>query len=296
MPNQKRRFPFVQLDVFTAVPLEGNPLAVFTDGRGLSDAEMQGIAKEMNLSETTFILPRDAATESQRGVSVRIFTVNEELPFAGHPTLGTAMVLRGDTGADEVALELKVGRIPVRFSQRDGLPFGVMTQRDPEFGQKHAREDVARAAGLSVDDIAGDVPVQTVSTGNAFAIVPVKSLSVLQRLAPTWSSMKSYLEKSGARFFYFVSREALSPEAALQARMIFYNGEDPATGSAAGPCIAWAVKYGVVAPEQQVLLEQGVEMKRRSRIFFSAGREGDRIMNVRVGGHAVEVVRGELFL
>src|SRR6266403_2125823 len=165
MPNQKRRFPFVQLDVFTAVPLEGNPLAVFTDGRGLSDAEMQGIAKEMNLSETTFILPRDAATESQRGVSVRIFTVNEELPFAGHPTLGTAMVLRGDTGADEVALELKVGRIPVRFSQRDGLPFGVMTQRDPEFGQKHAREDVARAAGLSVDDIAGDVPVQTVSTG-----------------------------------------------------------------------------------------------------------------------------------
>jgi len=296
MPNQKRRFPFVQLDVFTAVPLEGNPLAVFTDGRGLSDAEMQGIAKEMNLSETTFILPRDAATESQRGVSVRIFTVNEELPFAGHPTLGTAMVLRGDTGADEVALELKVGRIPVRFSQRDGLPFGVMTQRDPEFGQKHAREDVARAAGLSVDDIAGDVPVQTVSTGNAFAIVPVKSLSVLQGLAPTWSSMKSYLEKSGARFFYFVSREALSPEAALQARMIFYNGEDPATGSAAGPCIAWAVKYGVVAPEQQVLLEQGVEMKRRSRIFFSAGREGDRIMNVRVGGHAVEVVRGELFL
>jgi trans-2,3-dihydro-3-hydroxyanthranilate isomerase len=296
MPSQKRRFPFVQLDVFTAVPLEGNPLAVFTDGRGLSDAEMQGIAKEMNLSETTFILPRDAATESQRGVHVRIFTVNEELPFAGHPTLGTAMVLRGDTGADEVALELKVGRIPVRFSQRDGLPFGMMTQRDPEFGQKHAREDVARAAGLSVDDIADDVPVQTVSTGNAFAIVPVKSLSVLQRLAPTWSSMKSYLEKSGARFFYFVSREALSPEAALQARMIFYNGEDPATGSAAGPCIAWAVKYGVVAPDQQVLLEQGVEMKRRSRIFFSAGREGDRIMNVRVGGHAVEVVRGELFL
>ena len=296
MPKQKRRFPFVQLDVFTAVPLEGNPLAVFTDGRGLSDAEMQGIAKEMNLSETTFILPRDAATESQRGVHVRIFTVNEELPFAGHPTLGTAMVLRGDTGADEVALELKVGRIPVRFSQRDGLPFGMMTQRDPEFGQKHAREDVARAAGLSVDDIADDVPVQTVSTGNAFAIVPVKSLSVLQGLAPTWSSMKSYLEKSGARFFYFVSREALSPEATLQARMIFYNGEDPATGSAAGPCIAWAVKYGVVAPEQQVLLEQGVEMKRRSRIFFSAGREGDRIMNVRVGGHAVEVVRGELFL
>jgi trans-2,3-dihydro-3-hydroxyanthranilate isomerase len=94
MSNQKRRLPFVQVDVFTSVPLEGNQLAVFADGSSLSDAEMQALAKEMNLSETTFILPRDAATERERGVRVRIFTVNEELPFAGHPTLGTAMVLR----------------------------------------------------------------------------------------------------------------------------------------------------------------------------------------------------------
>src|SRR5437899_6396138 len=158
MSNQKRRLPFVQVDVFTSVPLEGNQLAVFADGRGLSDAEMQAVAKEMNLSETTFILPRDAATERERGVRVRIFTTDEELPFAGHPTLGTAMALRNDalrsnSGAEEVALELNVGRIPVRFSMRDGLAFGVMTQRDPEFGQKHAREDVARAAGLAVGDI-----------------------------------------------------------------------------------------------------------------------------------------------
>jgi trans-2,3-dihydro-3-hydroxyanthranilate isomerase len=108
--------------------------------------------------------------------------------------------------------------------------------------------------------------------------------------------MKTYLEKTDAKFFYFVSREALNPDAKLQARMIFYNGEDPATGSAAGPCAAWAVQYGVVPPDQQALLEQGVEMKRRSRIFFSAGRNGDKIVNVRVGGHAVEVVRGEVFL
>lgn len=301
MSNQKRRLPFVQLDVFTSVPLEGNQLAVFADGRGLSDAEMQAIAKEMNLSETTFILPRDAATERERGVRVRIFTVDEELPFAGHPTLGTAMALRnnapgGNSGTEEIALELNVGRIPVRFSTRDGLAFGVMTQRDPEFGQKHTREDVARAAGLAVDDIAADLPIQTVSTGNAFAIVPLKSLAVLQKLSPTWANMKGYLEKTGAKFFYFVSREAVNPEAKLQARMIFYNGEDPATGSAAGPCAAWAVQYGVVPPDQQVLLEQGVEMKRRSRIFFSAGRNGDKIANVRVGGHAIEVVRGELFL
>src|SRR5690348_9654653 len=118
-----RRLPFVQVDVFTSVPLEGNQLAVFTDGSSLTNAEMQALAKEMNLSETTFILPGDAAAERERGVRVRIFTVNEELPFAGHPTLGTAMVLRnnglrGNSGAEEVALDLNVGRIPVRFSTR----------------------------------------------------------------------------------------------------------------------------------------------------------------------------------
>jgi trans-2,3-dihydro-3-hydroxyanthranilate isomerase len=301
MSNSKRRLPFVQVDVFTSVPLEGNQLAVFADGNGLSDAEMQALAKETNLSETTFILPRDAATERERGVRVRIFTTTEELPFAGHPTLGTAMVLRNDAqrgngNAEEIALDLNVGRIPVRFSTRDSLPFGLMTQRDPEFKQKHSREDVARAAGLAVNDIADDLPIQTVSTGNAFAIVPLKSLAVLQRLSPTWANMKVYLEKSDAKFFYFVSRETVNAEAKLQSRMIFYNGEDPATGSAAGPCAAWAVQYGVVPADQQVLMEQGVEMKRRSRIFFSAGRNGDKIVNVRVGGHVAEVARGEFIL
>jgi trans-2,3-dihydro-3-hydroxyanthranilate isomerase len=301
--NSKRRFPFVQMDVFTAVPLEGNQLAVLTDARGLSDAEMQSVAREMNLSETTFVLPRDAATERERGVRVRIFTPQEELPFAGHPTLGTAMVLREDalrnngagSGVEEIALDLTVGRIPVSFSTRDGLPFGVMTQRDPEFGQIHAREAVARAAGLDLAEIAEDLPVQTVSTGNAFAMVPLKSRATLEKLAPAWTPMGEYLKKTDAKFFYFVSRQALNPEARLQARMIFYNGEDPATGSAAGPCAAWAVKYGVVPPDHQALLEQGVEMKRRSRIFLSASVNGGRIFNVRVGGHCAEVMRGEIF-
>ena len=295
MSNSRRRFAFVQVDVFTSVPLEGNQLAVFPDARGMSDAEMQSVAKEMNLSETTFIFPRDIITERERGVRVRIFTVNEELPFAGHPTLGTAMVLRGDTAAEEIALDLNVGRIPVGFSTKEGLPFGLMTQRDPEFGQMHAREEVARAAGLELDQISSDVPIQTVSTGNAFAVVPVNSLATLQNLSPSWATMGAYLSKTDAKFFYFVSRQALNPEAKLQARMIFYNGEDPATGSAAGPCIAWAVKYGVIPSAQQVLLEQGVEMKRRSRIFVSAELESDKIVNVRVGGHVVEVVRGEIF-
>jgi trans-2,3-dihydro-3-hydroxyanthranilate isomerase len=298
MSNTKRRLSFVQVDVFTSVPLEGNQLAVFADGSGLSDAEMQALAKETNLSETTFIMPRDAATERERGVRVRIFTTTEELPFAGHPTLGTAMVLRNDVqrsngSAEEVALDLNVGRIPVRFSTRDGLPFGLMTQRNPEFTNKHSREDIARAAGLAIDDIADDLPIQTVSTGNAFAIVPLKSLAVLQKLSPTWANMKAYLDKSDAKFFYFVSRETVNPEATLQSRMVFYNGEDPATGSAAGPCAAWAVQYGVVPPDQQVLMEQGVEMKRRSQIFFSAGRNDGKIVNVRVGGHVAEVARGE---
>jgi trans-2,3-dihydro-3-hydroxyanthranilate isomerase len=296
MSNTKRRLPFVQVDVFTSVPLEGNQLAVFADGSSLSDAEMQSLAKETNLSETTFILPRDAATERERGVRVRIFTTTEELPFAGHPTLGTAMVLRGNGNAEEIALDLNVGRIPVRFSTRDGLPFGMMTQRDPEFKSKHSREDVARAAGLAVNDIADDLPIQTVSTGNAFAIVPLKSLAALQNLSPTWTSMKAYLDKSDAKFFYFVSRKTVNPEAKLQSRMIFYNGEDPATGSAAGPCAAWAVHYGVVPADQQVLMEQGVEMKRRSQIFFSAGRNNGKIANVRVGGHVAEVARGEFIL
>ncbi len=295
MSNQKRRFGFVHVDVFTSVPLEGNQLAVFPDARGLSDAEMQAVAKEMNLSETTFVFPRDILTERERGVRVRIFTVSEELPFAGHPTLGTAMVLRGDTGAEEVALDLNVGRIPVRFSRKEDLPFGLMTQRDPEFGQIHNREDVARAAGLKLEQIASDVPIQTVSTGNAFAMVPVNSLATLKNLSPTWSAMNDYLSRTDAKFFYFVSREALNPEARLQVRMIFYNGEDPATGSAAGPCVAWAVKHGVIASGEQVLMEQGVEMKRRSRIFVSAERRDDKIVNVRVGGHVAEVMRGEIF-
>jgi len=295
MSNHKRRLSFVTLDVFTSVPLEGNQLAVFTDASGLSDGEMQTLAREMNLSESTFVFPRDPATERDRGVRVRIFTTDEELPFAGHPTLGTALALRGDTGAPAVHLDLNVGKIPVAFTERDGLPFGQMTQRDPEFGQRHSREDVARAAGIAITEIADDVPIQTVSTGNAFAMVPLSSLAALQRLAPAWSPMQSYLQKTDAKFFYFISRQPQAPDARMQARMIFYRGEDPATGSAAGPCAAWAVQYGVINPDEQALIEQGVEMKRRSRIYVTAGKEGNKVINIRVGGHAVKVAIGELF-
>src|SRR5271170_4185792 len=139
-----RKFSFVQLDVFTTRPLEGNQLAVFTDARGLSDEEMQKLARETNLCETTFILPREKAVEQREGVKVRIFTVNEELPFAGHPTLGTAWYLRQNSLAGEIVLDLKVGKVPVRFDHRENSLFGEMRQVDPKFGRSHPHADVAK--------------------------------------------------------------------------------------------------------------------------------------------------------
>src|SRR5580765_4453159 len=195
MSNTKRRLPFVQVDVFTSVPLKGNQLAVFADGRSLSDAEMQALAREMNLSETTFILPRDAATERERGVRVRIFTVDEELPFAGHPTLGTAFALRNGSAASEVALELKVGKVPVRFEQSPGQPiFGEMQQVDPVFGVVHEHEAMARATGLNPEDFDPSLPIQTVSTGLAFTVTPLKSLAVIQKIRVDIQRAGEYLQ------------------------------------------------------------------------------------------------------
>jgi trans-2,3-dihydro-3-hydroxyanthranilate isomerase len=291
-----RRFEFVQLDVFSARALEGNPLAVFPDARGLTDAEMQAVAREMNLSETTFVLPRSPEVEAAQGVRVRIFTVAEELPFAGHPTLGTAAVIHKATGAAEVRLQLDAGTIPVNFRDEAGLPFGVMRQRDPELGAIHEPAAIARAAGMPEDSLAPDLPVQTVSTGLPFTIVPVRDLNAIQTLRPDTARAAEYLERCQGGFFYFVTRATVDPAARLHARMFFYGGEDPATGSAAGCCAAWAVAHGVTAVNETALIEQGLECKRPSRIFVRAGREGDRIINVHVGGHAVEVARGELFL
>jgi trans-2,3-dihydro-3-hydroxyanthranilate isomerase len=258
---------------------------------------MQAIAKEMNLSETTFIFPRDPETEKAHGIRVRIFTVQEELPFAGHPSLGTAFALRGESNAPEIALELNVGRVPVRFESRDGQPvFGEMTQLDPVFGLQHDREAVARATGLSVNDFDSSLPIETVSTGVPFTVAPLRSLAILQNLRVDVQGATEYLEKSGGKFFYFVTSETVDPSAGLHARMLFYNGEDPATGSAAGCAAAWMVAHGVAEPEQQVLIEQGIEMRRPSRIFVRASRRDNRVVNVRVGGNAVEVIRAEVFL
>jgi trans-2,3-dihydro-3-hydroxyanthranilate isomerase len=297
MHKESRRFAMAQWDVFSSKPLEGNSLAVFSDGRGLSDTEMQSVAKEMNLSETTFIFPRESKVERERGVRVRIFTVQEELPFAGHPTLGTAFALRGESGAQEITLDLNVGKVPVRFEDARGQPtFGEMTQVDPTFGIVHEREAVARATGLSVEDFDPALPIQTVSTGMPFTIAPLKSLAIIQKLRVDLHHATEYLEKTGGKFLYFVARETVDPAAGLHTRMLFYNGEDPATGSAAGCTAAWMVAHGVAEPDQRVLIEQGVEMQRPSRIFVRASRRDNRIVNVRVGGNAIEVIRGEVFL
>ena len=290
-----RKFGFVQLDVFTSRPLEGNQLAVFSDARGLRDDEMQKLARETNLSETTFILPRDEAVERREGHKVRIFTVNEELPFAGHPTLGTAWYLRQHLAADEIVLDLKIGKIPVRFELRDGQLFGEMRQAEPQFGRMHLHAEVARVLGVPVAELDENLPIETVSTGMPFTIVPFRSLATLRTLNISWSQMAPYLATvDNPAFFYFICRESVEPQATLHARMIFYNGEDPATGSAAGCCTAWAVKHGVLAPEQQGLIEQGMEMRRPSHIYIRAAKSGDTVTNVRVGGNVVQVIDGEV--
>jgi trans-2,3-dihydro-3-hydroxyanthranilate isomerase len=188
-----------------------------------------------------------------------------------------------------------VGKVPVRFEERDGQPaFGEMRQRDPEMGEVHDREAVARAASLSLEQIADDVPIQTVSTGVPFVIVPLRSLGMAQRMLLDVPRAADYLQHTQGKFFYFVCRETLDPKARLHARMFFYNGEDPATGSAAGCAAAWMAACGVAQPGERVLIEQGIEMRRPSRIFVRADKDGNRVVNVRVGGNAVEVLRGEV--
>jgi trans-2,3-dihydro-3-hydroxyanthranilate isomerase len=291
----RRTFSYVLVDVFAEKALEGNQLAVFMDGRGLSESEMQAIAREMNLSETTFILP-SGSEDDDKGIRVRIFTVNEELPFAGHPTLGTAYCIHSQTRSEQVVLNLNVGSVPVTFTPSGTRSFGEMRQRDPEFGENYSREELARAIGLQIEDVAADVPVQVVSTGMPFAIVPIRSLEVIQRMRISWTAIAEFLERRQAKFLYFVTRETVEPGSTLHARMIFYGGEDPATGSAAGCCTGWAVNNGVLAPEQRGIIEQGFEISRPSRIHIRGSKEKDAINNIRVGGYCVEVARGEFYL
>lgn len=295
MPDD-RRWSYVHIDVFARRPLEGNPLAVFPDARGLTDDAMQAIAREMNLSETTFVFPRSGRIERARGVRTRIFTVREELPFAGHPTLGTAWQLRAQRGGRAVLLDLNVGRVPVRFTSRNGRWYGEMVQPDPRWGASHPADAVASALGIPPSELDREVPIETVSTGNAFALVPFRSLETLQRLRPDPARMEAYLRTTDAKFFYLVSRETVDPRARLHARMVYYGGEDPATGSAAGPAVAWMLRHAWTEPDELVEIEQGLEVLRPSRIFARSGGTADEPRDVRVGGYCAGAIRGELTL
>ena len=303
-PN--RRLHFVQIDVFASKRLQGNQLAVFTDARGLSDIEMQDIAREVNFQETTFVIPRPAAIEREQGVKVRIFTPNEEIPFGGHPTLGTAMVLRkrlasdalGATAVSKIVLDLKVGKIPVTFSRdAEGQLFGEMQQIDPVFGKIHDRITVADLLGVNPTDISDAAPIQTVSTGLPFVIVLLSSLNVLKTLRPRQEKIQAYFgAESMSTDLFYVTRDTRDAMVDLRARGIDSLGEDPATGSASGCTVSWLVRYGLQKSAVTLHIEQGVEMQRPSHIYAHAEKQGDKITNVRVGGHAVEVSQGEYTL
>jgi trans-2,3-dihydro-3-hydroxyanthranilate isomerase len=297
-----RSHEFVQLDVFTRTPLTGNPLAVFTDASGLTERQMQALAREMNLSETTFILPREPEIEAREGKRVRIFTVEEELPFAGHPTLGTALYLHNaaPSAADEIFLDLNVGKIGVRFrsdsndrgNRVSGNVFGEMRQRDPEFGPTLPRDDIAGGLRGGADQIVPEWPSQIVSTGLPFAIVPIRDAKILANLKPDLVRVSALLEGTGAKFCYFICPEEHQDWRQVRARMFFYGGEDPATGSAAGCAVSWIVRHGLAKSDEKILIRQGVEARRPSELFVRATHDGEKVTNVRVGGYAVEVLRG----
>ncbi len=297
-----KAFDYAQVDVFAEQPMEGNALAVFTDARGLTTAQMQSFARETNLCETTFILPRDAEIERERGVQVRIFTVREELQFAGHPTLGTASWLYLNhpvfRGAQTITLDLPVGPIPVTFpEQQEGLGvFGAMRQNDPAFGTIHSPYPVAAALGLTFNDLDPSLPIQTVSTGMPFCIVPLRSLEVAARLAIPQPAAQAYLALSDAKFFHCITRASPDSGADWHARMQFYGGEDPATGSASGCTIAYLVRHSLAVSDRLIVLEQGVEINRPSRIYVQAGADNLRICDVRVGGRTIPIATGRFFL
>jgi trans-2,3-dihydro-3-hydroxyanthranilate isomerase len=285
------------VDVFTSEALKGNPLAVVMNTVGLTQEQMQTIAIEFNLSETTFVERRPIEVERVEGVRVRIFTTEEELPFAGHPTLGTASVLKlsapETVNGDTVTLALKVGAVPVCFSGEE--LFGEMTQRDPQFGAELDPGEVGRLTGLALEDLDAGMPPQVVSTGTAFAIVALRTSDALARVQVKQQEATEWLRERGARWFYVLGPTG-GETPGWRARMQFNGGEDPATGSAAGCAISHLVKRGAVASGERIHLRQGVEMGRPSDLYLSARVESARVTDVRVAGSTVLVAKGQLFL
>ncbi len=278
------RFRYVIADVFTGTPLTGNQLAVYTDARAIPEERLQDIAREMNFSETVFVFP----PEDDGHVRIRIFTPATELPFAGHPTLGSAFVLAGPLQLIEIRIETGVGVIPVQV-EREGarVSFGWMVQRVPTW-QPYPKEAEALAA-LGVERAA--LPVEEYDNGPRFVMVGLESEDAVAALEPDFGR----LNKLGTFGFSVFAGEGTR----WKTRM-FGPGvgvvEDPATGSAAGPLGVHLLRHGLIESGQEIEVTQGVEIQRPSTLYVRVTGTADQIERVEVGGEAVIVANGELQL
>jgi len=281
--------PFYQVDVFSDELFGGNPLAVFLRGEDFKEAQFQQMAREMNLSETTFVLP---SSHPDADFDVRIFTPEKELPFAGHPTLGTAFVLRHaglvPSTQNHVRLNFKVGVIQVDLQEDDKI---FMTQPPGKILQTFTNtEEVAQVLGLTANNI--DLPVQTASTGFPALLVPINSLRAMQRIVLNLSLLKVLLEEAEVDMIYPFTRQTLDQKSSVHARGFApFVGipEDPATGSVAG-ALGYYLK-DKNPKEENLIIEQGYEMKRPGLIFVSM--DGAKIQ---VGGKTRMVFKASLYL
>ncbi len=280
-----RRFRYVVADVFTDTPLSGNPVAVFTDGRDLDGATMQALAKELALSETVFVLPPRVADADVR---IRIFTPASELPFAGHPTLGSAFVLGGPLQKIVIRLETEAGVVPVEL-QREGaeIRFGWMEQPIPTWQPAAAADELLALLGLT----ASGLPIEFYDLGPGHVYVELESADAVAALSPDFGA----LGRLTAAGVYCFARDGER----WKTRMFAPRqgvAEDPATGSAAGPLAIHLARHGRIAFGEEIEIVQGVEIGRPSRLFAVVEGSAERIEQVRVGGSAVLVARGEFSL
>ncbi len=296
---------YLHYDVFTGEPFTGNQLAVFLDGRGLSTERMQALAREMNFSESTFILPAETAGTDVR---MRIFTPATEMPMAGHPTIGSTFALAHAgairPGAPRFIFGLGVGPMPVDLEwDGDTLRFVWMTQLNPTFGAViDARREVAAAIGLSDADLLPDRPITEVSCGVPFLIVPIRSREAVDRAVSDAAAFRRFTASTGLDLpiFFFALSDAGAAET-VHSRMFapeFGIVEDPATGGASGPLGCYLLRHGLLGADAATRITslQGAAMGRPSRIYISISSSDGEITQVKVGGRAVLVARGELFV
>ena len=295
-----RRYRLIQVDVFTRRAFGGNQLAIVPAAEGLTDEQMQEIALEMNFSETTFVLP---PTDRSADARVRIFTPSTELPFAGHPIVGTGYLLGVERGKGELLLEVKIGTLAVRVDPGDGRAGAAsMDQPVPSFRPAEAdRATLAGLVGLSPEEVSDQTPAELGSAGNEFLYLPLRSLDAVRRAAGQAGALRRFFGPDhGHPAVYLFSQEAESAAAVAHARMfslVLGAGvhEDPATGSAAGPFGAYLVRHGLAQPGRMVV-EQGYEMRRPSQLELEIEAAGREVRAVRVGGGVVRVLEGELLV